>query len=229
MAKPVNRRKLAKAFKDFNFDLVNADPMPLIILLLNDPVATSAFEKFLLSKKKLSSRDTHLILSYLSQTDFLSTVLIKSLRKSEQMREIIDTFQKATLSLSRPGYFGLSSTKILRLVSIPDAIEQIRQRRLRESEYEYSVALNHLLNEFHAICYSLDVNKGSLNKYDANKVITFLINKGVPTSTYMPIRSLFDRRNKNVVSHPDPVAWVVDEVEYFKYRDSVGKCLACIL
>ena len=51
----------------------------------------------------------------------------------------------------------------------------------------------------------------------------------VPYEISSKIRKLFDRRNKNPISHADPIAWPVSEAEYLDYYDGVGECLDYIL
>ena len=103
--------------------------------------------------------------------------------------------------------------------------EQIRLRVLCEQKEEYSVALNHLLNEIHAICYVLDKEVEGGKKYEADEVAMFLGDQNVPHETHAHIRNLFDRRNKNPISHADPIAWAVTKDEYMNYRSHVGDCL----
>ena len=101
---------------------------------------------------------------------------------------------------------------------------------LSERGGSYSVALNHLLNEIHAIC----IKKEEANKknYDVNDVIKFLHLSNVPHEICIKIRNLFDRRNSNRISHPgsdDSLAWEVTRDEYWDYYENVGKCLDFLL
>ena len=72
----------------FDFELVNADPVPIIILmvLVGDNVPKE-FEKFLLSKKYLTSRDIFLTLSYLCQIGFIQDRLLKLLKHHPRMEK----------------------------------------------------------------------------------------------------------------------------------------------
>ena len=86
LKQPDNISRLRRTFMGsggFNFELVNANPKPIIILmrLAGDDVAKE-FEKFLLSKKDLTSRDIYLILNYLCQIEFDQAELLELLKQS---------------------------------------------------------------------------------------------------------------------------------------------------
>ncbi len=223
-----NYEKIHKIFKGFNFDLVIAQAKEILVIMLIDPLASKQFENFLLKKKTLTSRDIYLILNYLCQTDFKSIKLIKLLRRNPIMQPIMDIYSEGKIS-TLPGYFHLTNRQISKLTKMTNVIEQIRLRIKCERQEEYSVALNHLLNEIHAICINLD--DGSVNKkdYRATDAINFLTSLKVPHETRQKIRNLFDRRNKNPVSHADPIAWLVVRDEYLDYHNHVGICLRHIV
>ena len=99
----------------FNFELVNADPLPIIILILACDDVPKKFEKFLHSKRDLTSRDIHLILTYLCQIECDQTKLklLKLLKQSPQMKEIIKIFEDS----SPPkllGYYDLKAEQVSR-------------------------------------------------------------------------------------------------------------------
>ncbi len=124
----------------------------------------------------------------------------------------------------------MSDEQVILLSKEAHIIEQIRLRILNEKIGSYSVALNHLLNEIHAICMLLEQNQKK--KYEADDAVKYLSSKCVPHEICLDIRNLFDRRNRNTVSHPGSVqniAWGVPKNEYIKYRNAVGKCLKIIL
>lgn len=228
--KPENKIRMASIFTNFNFDLVMAQPKEIVIILLQDKVASEMFEKFLLAKGNFGSRDVHLILTYLCQTDFKSLKLINVLKKNHFMCPIIDVFLEEEISSAHPGYYDLIFDQVSKISEMPNVIEQIRLRIKAERRDDFSVALNHLVNEIHAICYELDSdNKNKNNSYQANETGAFLLSKNVPHATCIKIRNLFDRRNKNTISHADPVGWSVSEDEYYQYHKHVGICLNHVL
>ena len=230
LKKPTNKSCLKEIFlgsDDFDFELVNAYPLPIIILILECADVQKKFEAFLLSKEDLTSRDIYLVLSYLCQIQFDQTELLELLKRSPQMKEVMDIFDDSALP-TLIGYFGLRAEQVSKIAE-PNVAEQIRLRVLCEQKGEYSVAFNHLLNEIQAICYVLDEEANDLDKYKEIEVTQFLRNQRIPHGTLTPIRNLFDRRNKNPVSHADPIAWAVTKDEYMGYRGHVGNCLQHLL
>ena len=220
-------REIFMASDGFDFELVNAYPLPIIILILACDEVPKEFEKFLLSKEDLTSRDIYLILSYLCQIEFAQHEFLDLLKQNPQMKEVMEIFEDR-LSPMLIGYYGLRAEQVSKIVE-PNVTEQIRLRALCELKGEYSVALNHLLNEIHAICYILDEAANDPEKYKADGVNTFLSNQNTPHETHAKIHNLFDRRNKSPVSHADPIAWAVTKDEYMDYRHNVGNCLQHLL
>ena len=131
----------------------------ILLVLLRDPSAKKRFRKFLLGKGYLTTRDTFLFVTFLCQTDFDSRKLLKALRRNKLMRPIIDVYLRRESRSSSPGYFGIPFDKVLRLADRPRVIDQIKLRVSAERRGDYSVALNHLLNELHAICHEFDSRK----------------------------------------------------------------------
>ena len=216
-------REIFMASNGFDFELVNAYPLPIIILILACDEVPKEFEKFLLSKEDLTSRDIYLILSYLCQIEFAQHEFLDLLKQNPQMKEVMEVFEDSSLP-TLIGYYGLRAEQVSKIAE-PNVTEQIRLRVLCEQKEEHSVALNHLLNEIHAICGILDEEAKSKKKYKANQVAAFLRKQRVPHGTHAQIRNLFDRRNKSLVSHADPIAWAVTKDEYMNYRSHVGDCL----
>ena len=212
----------------FDFELVNADPIPIIILILKCDKVAEAFEDFLLSKKDLTSRDIDLTLGFLRQKEFNHSKLLNVLNRDVQLKKILDIVKSRRLESKSLGYYELTEKQTLK-ISQPNVMEQIRLRVLAEQKGEYSVALNHLQNEIHAICDVLDKAPRCSDRYEAPHVSEFIRRKNVAHETRTQIRNLFDRRNKSPVSHADPIAWAVTKDEYKGYRCHVGKCLKHLL
>lgn len=221
--------RLEEIFSDFNFELVKLCPLELIILILKTPLAAEGFKNFLLSKCKLTTYDTDMIIHYLCQTGFQDSELMEKLKSDAQLGEVIGAYLYPRLRSDKPGYFDLDWDWCKQVASSPLIIDQIRLRRSAEISGTWSVALNHLLNEIHAICWTLEqpANK-SLKNYDVNEVVNFLNSKKVASDALSSIRNLFDRRNNNLVSHPSTEyggSWAVSENDYMAYHKSVGQCL----
>ena len=212
----------------FDFELANVYPPPIVILIMACADIRKEFRKFLLTKTRLSSSDIYLILIYLCQKGFSQDQLLEFLKKDPQMKQILDIFDREGLSSELPGYYALTEEQTLKIAQ-PHIVQQIRLRILAEQKENYSVALNHLLNEIQAICHHSESSSTTLRKYDVNNVVKFLTRKNVPNETKDRIRNLFDRRNYSPVSHPDPVAESVAIEEYEIYRNHVGICLNHLL
>ena len=111
-----------------------------------------------------------MIIEVLCQTGFQDKELLNKLRKNRYMSEIVNLFEKSNIQLGKPGYHRLSATKAIGLHEFPYVIEQIQLRAINEREMFYSVALNHLLNELHAICRIYDRANNQAQEYTADLV-----------------------------------------------------------
>ena len=226
-----NRKRIRSVFSGFDFNRVREYSLPIILIILKDPQTAKEFRQFLLRKSEITTWDADLILTFSCQIDFKDRELVEKLKLYEPVVGIVELIENPGLQQESPGYHKLSRDQCLAVASMPYAIEQIRHRIYSERTKAYSVALNHLVNEIHAICYALD---GSIHpkEYDANGVVEFLSDSGVPSANCVRVRNLFDRRNINQVSHPgsdDYVVWSVSFDEYVGYKHEVGECLKVVL
>ncbi|MFM6138975.1 MAG: hypothetical protein ACKPCP_33375 [Sphaerospermopsis kisseleviana] len=185
-----------------------------------------------MDKTIITTGDADLIIKFLCQTNFddENQNLLQKLRQNVHMSNIVDVFLKKELNCNKPGYYNLACMQMKKLSEMPDVLEQTRLRILSERNTSYSVALNHLVNEIHAVC----IKQGKANKkdYDVNNVVKFLQSQGIRHEICIKIRNLFDRRNSNSVSHPGSdgsLAWEVTKEEYLDYYEYVGQCLDVIL
>jgi AbiA family abortive infection protein len=232
MEKNENKLRIRYLFDDFNFNLVRASPLEITIVLLKDEFTAKRYRSFLLQKQYVTTVDVNLILEYLCQTGFTDTELIEKLQKNAYMERIITWFTSKFHIFYQPGYHGLGDQQVTVISSMPHVIEQARLRIMSERLRNYSVALNHLLNEFHGVCLEIDPAVTSHKEYDVNDIKAFLASKNVPNEICIDIRNMFDRRNNNQVSHPgfqNIVTWSVNESEYQEYRLCVSLCLKEIL
>ncbi|HHV27608.1 MAG TPA: hypothetical protein GXX63_10490 [Tissierellia bacterium] len=151
---------------------------------------------------------------------------------NKNFKKIIEEAKSGQACIEYPGYYNLSIKGLSKIYERDSILQQIELRALYERKNSYSVALNHLVNEFHSICFYLDdyENKDH-NKYTAADVDNFLNNK-VTFDSKNSIQNLFKRRNNNDVSHPgtdELLSQGVTKEEYKKYKKVVGKCLNEIL
>lgn len=233
--KPENKRRIRQIFEDFKFDLVKVSPRELIIILLKVPEIRENFKQFLMDRENITTKEVILLIHFLCQTSFEDDAgkLLEKLKLNEPMQIITQLFEHPNSYQDYPGYYELDRTQILHLYNDPYIIEQIQLRVINERLKVFSVALNHLLNEIHRICYINDINyTNSASNYDANDVINFLESARIPNIYRTKIRNLFERRNRNLVSHPSSEnyeSWAVTEDEYQDYHRSVGECLKRLL
>jgi hypothetical protein len=235
LKKRENQDRINDIFSDFNFDLVKICPREMVLIIISHTESKNKFLEFLKRKNKPHTKDCDLILLFLCQTGFCdSEGLLEVLIKNKNFEEIILSYKNPEQYISNPGYHDLSECQILKLSEKHHIVEQIRLRIMNERKKIYSVALNHLLNEIHAICQTLDSNNSRSFKkdYKADDVVNYLISRSIPHEDCICIRNLFDRRNSNSVSHhgsEQQVAWGVSQDEYYTYRKSVSECLNVIL
>jgi len=150
--KPENKKEIGLIFKEFNFDLVKVKPLEILIVLLKNEESLKEFKNFCLCKNIITISDADLIVKFLSQTHFSDEELLLKLKKNTHMKDIINVFTTGKINCVSPGYYGLSCMQIRQIAEMPEVIDQTRLRVLSEKEGSYSVALNHLLNEIHAVC-----------------------------------------------------------------------------
>ena len=214
-----NSLKIKDIFEDFNFNLVKENPLPIILIILNNDIIIGKFRDFLKNKKYITTRDVNIILKYLCQKDFKDDEILSKLEEYKPFENIIQMVKSNKIPLESPGYYNLDYEKTSKIFHMPYVIEQVRFRILSEQNKSYS------------ICYSLDDNTDH-QKYDAESVLNFLRSKNVPHEICILIRNLFDRTNSNQISHPgcdESITWTVPSHEYFSFRTNVGECLFKLL
>lgn len=225
-----NINKLENKLIDFNFDLLRVYPQPIIILISMCENALKSLEAYLLTKKYLSTFDRELVVILLCQTGFNNSKLINKLKTNNQLNPIIKFIKKKKITYGvTTGFYKVNLSKMTIVINQVSYIEQVRQRVYAEMRKQYSIALNHLLNEIQLICCTLESE--NINKYEAPKLVRFLNEKNVNNSIITQISNLFDRRNNNQISHPGSdsrVAWAVNEDEYNNYKHSVAKAIEYI-
>ena len=165
--KPENKNKIKQIFENFNFDLVKVQPLEILIILLKDETITNKFRKFCLDKTIITTGDANLIIKFLCQTNFSDKKLLDKLKKNVHISNIVDIFLSEKLNCDKPGYYNLTCMQVKKLSAMPNVLEQTRLRILNEKSEFYSVALNHLVNEIHAVCAVCNkqdqVNKNNKN------------------------------------------------------------------
>lgn len=219
--------KFEERFIDFNFDLLRVYPQPLIILITQCSNAKTRLDNYLLNKGNLTTFDRGLLVILLCQSNFTNTELFDKLKSDEQLSPIFNFIQeKKVTSTVSTGLYSVNVKSLNTITKQVSYIEQVRQRVFTERTKQYSIALNHLLNEIQLLCCTIEGK--DIKTYKEPDVNAFLTTKGVDNSTKTQISNLFNRRNNNPVSHPGSdsrVAWSVEELEYDTYKKFVAKAI----
>lgn len=232
LSMPIMTERLERVFARFNFNAVSRSAREITILLCMTERAKSRYRDFLLRRPCVTYRDANLILTFLCQTGFTDVQLQDVLSTHREMSELIKMFGDAAACFEYPGYFNTSRAACGRLAGMPHVVEQIKLRRLSEGSGSYAVALNHLLNEVHALARDVDPAAASGKEYKAEEAAAFCYSCGMPNETSIAFRNLFDLRNQNPVSHPGSArrkAIVVDPIQYSSVHASIGKGIPFLL
>lgn len=228
--------KLKDVLSNFDFELVKLEPPALSLLIKQFDEIEEKYEEFLMNKSNLTYKDTSAILEYLSQDGFKNEGLVEKLFKTEDLGFLERAFKQngSKLDLIDRGlYCDLNSEQLELIKDNERVLKQGKLRVLREKKEEYSVALNHLLNELHVIIWETDddTKKTAIKKYNAQDVKNFLSkHKAVTTNKILvKVRRLFNRRNINTISHSTPISFSVSKEEYSEYKGYVKECIEKVI
>ena len=234
--KSENIETLREIFSDFNFDLIKIRPKEILLLILSDEEVTNRLVDYFLDKENLTINDINLIIKFICQTDDNDCELFDKLKNEDKINKIINLIDEPEVCINEPGYYDLNYSRTSLIQEKTSIIKQIELRELSEKKENYSVALNHLVNELHAICFYYEKEKNceavDIKKYDANDVKSLLEEEGVANRVVIQIKNLFDRRNNNGISHSgtdDIMFSGVLRKEYFKFKGFVKASLNNLL
>jgi hypothetical protein len=224
-----NREILENIFIDFNYELLNISPLPLMVLAMKNNSVREKIVDYLANKNTTTSNDVLLIIMALKQYDFRQSDLLQKLENDEHLNEIFTLYKSNKTGYIRPGYFNLSFKSTYNLLNDnPAVVKQMELRVINEKRNDYSVSLNHLVNELQSICYLLDINTKQGSSYNAQSVADFIKLHINDHLLLIKIRNMFDRRNNNLISHSgdkEIQGTAVSEAEYFEYNYAVKLCL----
>ncbi|TGM88726.1 AbiA family abortive infection protein [Leptospira licerasiae] len=232
LSKKENLTRLEDIFESFNFDNIAHFPKQLILIITKSEKIKLQFEKYLNAKEIKNPLDANIFIEYFVQSKFQKTLYfdkIESLPAYKDVHKLITTHAKLDKDT---GYFNLD---LVHINSLPNKINYLEQTRYRvyAEEYEnYSAALNHLLNELHALCFLLDKNAKRIKEYTSNSVQQYLDAIKVDNEVKIQIGNLFNRRNINPISHPGDESdhyLPVDKPEYLRYEGFVSRCINAIV
>ncbi|WP_217451439.1 hypothetical protein, partial [Metabacillus niabensis] len=165
--------KIEEIFTNFNYDLLSVSPLVLTILVMKSDKTKEEYINYLLQKDISTSNARLLVIEALRQSKFNHTELFLKLYEDKHFKDVLLLYETTNLNYNNPGYFELSMQYTYKLLNNnPLIIKQMELRVLNEMRGDYSVALNHLVNEFQSICYSL--NEKDIRNFNANSVEDFL-------------------------------------------------------
>jgi len=230
--KSENIEELKHIFSGFNFDLIKVKPSEILLLIMKVDEIREELINSILKKTLITTNDRDIIIEILCQTGFDNNKLIEKLNSDDKFKPIISLFDEESIKSRDVKYFDLDIGKVKIFLNESKVIKQIELRVMEERLNNYSVALNHLVNEIHTICYVLTGKKNGLKNFNVNHVIDFLRSKQVPHKVTIKIKNMFDRRNNNLVSHSvdsDNTVSGVSRDEYYDYKKCVKECLNIVI
>ena len=100
-------------------------------------------------------------------------------------------------------------------------MKQVRCGVIAEKLSIYSLAYNHLLNVLQEWCYCNQIPSISRSNYNRNHVIEWLTPFAID-SELMFVITMFDRRNRNTISHPGDENIEVSPVDRTEYENHLA-------
>ena len=223
------KKMLDTVFADWRPWLTVYNVKALMLLLGKTTNALNKIEKFILinlSDKATNTQFCYLIEHFLLHEKY-SQKLVRKIKKVEPLTTYFALLQRMLLKRRdkvRPK-INLNQEMLKKEASL---MQQVKKVVLAETNNDFNLAFNHLLNCLHVYCMVNDLkNSVSREKYSRNNVINFIRNKLTPADLHF-VTAFFDRRNKNTISHPgDPKMenWVVSESEYSTYKSKLNNLL----
>lgn len=225
------RQAIKESFKDFNFEMVKLAPKPIIALITAEESVESRFKRYYSSKKYPNYSDIDVIMKYISHYNFSDNeleILDIPSRKYKWINEILLSLKFKNKDETH--VYGMKYVYVYRLRSNRNLIMQIRSRKVAEQSGRWSLALNHLLNELHYVCFLLEKIRNK--DYDAMAVCRYLNKRHISPVDIITVRNMFDRRNSNTISHsglPSEQLSYVSREEYLRYREVIYRVISLII
>lgn len=205
-------KNLSDAFSSFNFHNILLAPKAFLAVINRSTDIHKNFLDFFNKKTKWTFADSFIL--------WRELIFNKNFYYSNR-RKIERETHRVILDFYKPKKLITSEIKIKIYDEYHTDIhlcEQIKLRIIAESKKDFSIACNHLLNEFHRIIFMKSGFSKKIENFKQKEVVTE-ITKMVPYIEIEKIRLIidfFDRRNKNNVSHS---GWIsINEQEYWKYK-----------
>jgi hypothetical protein len=101
-------------------------------------------------------------------------------------------------------------------------MHQVRRMIIAEKRGVHGLAYNHLLNTLQEWCFCYQQPGTSRNHYDRNRVVEWLESKASHSEIVFVI-TMFDRRNRNTISHPGDESTEVTPVDKTEYEEHLAR------
>jgi hypothetical protein len=222
--------KLRESLKNIDFDLVHVSKGQIISLINRFDDIKSELENHFVSKNNLSLRDQWTCKDYLISNNLPDGKLKSRLTTESVFKDLFERLSNSNKH-QKTGYFGVNIQNLQRIQNTKYVVNQIKYRRINETNGRIGPSLNHLLNEIHSICFYFNNNFDKIKNFKSQELISFLQSIGTNHQTILGIRSLFSLRNKNPLSHPgtkSSPAQAISKHEYESHKNEVGECIRYI-
>lgn len=226
-----NRDELFKILKRIDFDSIYPQRGPILVLINMFESIKSDFEYYFIRKENWTLEDSWVCLEYIIRNEKYEGLLFSKMLKETKFDKVIDAPETNTFRPEKSGYSGVNTSKLTQIHLKGKYINQIKYRKINESYNRKGVSLNHLLNEVHSLCFIHDDDVNRIDRYTVNDVTKFLYSTGLRNDLVLMVKTLFDIRNMNPISHPGSTnvpTEVVSEDDYKRYRSGVEACIEYI-
>jgi AbiA family abortive infection protein len=228
LKKSDNNKKLKEVFKNFAPDLIKLAPKQIIYLMKSSQWTDFCLMGYINLLNDNLRKDY--LLTLLLVHDEKNEKFYKSkIKESTNLRKIKDYFLFENYATFTDHYLYNSKSffdNLLLKKEKHNLIQQIQLKFYCELTNDYWSAFNHLLNEFHLLCFILDSKEDNFEDYKCPKVILFLTSLTSPVTKKQEnyIRNFFDTRNNSPLSHPWTIitsSTIITKEEYLKYQKKI--------
>lgn len=223
LKKEENQKRLINNFSTIDVQMMRDNiPELVTIACLIDALKEILKEKIIkLINKGYDNKE--LIIEFLAKTNMENQHDFVNILNDVELKEIIN-FE---LTSNQNIYYPISPEFMIKIENNNKIINQIINRRINEKMGNWNIAINHLVNEFHAICFHIYINfehkQIKYKDFNLEKIKELLILNKVNNELAIEIINLFDRRNNNGLSHLNGIN--VEALEYEKYKKAINQCL----
>lgn len=233
LKKESERVKFRELLNDFPTKLIKVAPKPFLVILnaIEYEDKINQIKRSLMETKELNITDLNLMLEILGQEEYKDTNLLKKLEENYYLKNIIKSIMKSENNEFIYLNVKIRNEEILKVFkNTEELIYQIVKRRFSEKSKNFSLALNHLVNEIQLFSFKfLDKDrKTNYENYTAKEIERELKTLEVDFDIIKEIRNMFEIRNINQISHSvSDVKYikVVEQEEYNKMLEIYGELL----